>query len=67
MSRISEKIKSARMQQNKTIKQLAKLCGVAETYISEIESGKKVINDIMIRKMSTVLNINLNEPLFQEE
>lgn len=67
MSRIGEKIKTARMEQNISLKHLAKKCGVAESYIADVESGRRVLNDSMIKTLSQALNINLNEPLFIED
>lgn len=66
MNRIGEKIKSARLQKNMAVKQLAKKCGVSESYIQEVESGKKVISESLIKRISNVLDINLNEPMFCE-
>lgn len=67
MSRIGEKIKDARTQQNMPLKQLAKKCGVAESFLSDIESGKKVINEALIKKLSAVLNVNLEESQYRDE
>lgn len=45
MSRIAAKIKEARMKAKMTEKELAKKCGLTASYIIQIESGKKVINE----------------------
>lgn len=64
MSRIGEKIKHARLEQKIPLKQLGKMCGVSESYLNEIESGKRVINDSMIIKISGILKIDLNEQAY---
>ena len=64
MSRIGEKIKYARQEQKIPLKQLGKMCGVSESYLNEIESGKRVINDSMIIKISGILKIDLNEQAY---
>lgn len=67
MSRIGDKIKKARLEKKMELKSLAKLCGVSESYLSGVESGKKVLNDSMIKKISNVLNVSLEESLYVEE
>lgn len=64
MSRIGEKVKSSRLAQNMPVKQLAKKCGVSEAYLLDLEGGKKIANDSLIKKLSEVLNINLNESIY---
>lgn len=67
MSRIGDKIKAARISKNISLKELGKKCGVSESYLSDVESGKKVINDLLIKKLSGLLDINLNEPMLTDE
>ena len=67
MGRIGEKIKKLRTEKGLAQKQLAKKCGISESYISEIESGKRVINESMIKKMSVILGMDISESLFDEE
>jgi transcriptional regulator with XRE-family HTH domain len=64
MSRIGEKITKARTEKGLTRKQFSKQCGVSEAYLAEVESRKKVINDLMLKKFSQVLGLNLDEPLY---
>ncbi|MBS7528674.1 helix-turn-helix transcriptional regulator [Fusibacter paucivorans] len=45
MNRLAEKIKKARLQAGLTEKELAKKCGLQISYILQIESGKKIINE----------------------
>ncbi|AEB77051.1 XRE family transcriptional regulator [Clostridium botulinum] len=61
MSRIGSKIKEARLKSNMTEKQLAKKIGVSEKFIKEVESGKKVINESVMGKISKVLGKDLND------
>lgn len=69
MSRIGGKIKEARLSANLTEKQLAKKIGVAESFIKEVETGRKVINENVIEKISKVLGKDLNDigMSFEEE
>lgn len=61
MSRVGEKIKRAREENKMTQKQLAKKLGVSESFINEVEVGRKIINENMITKVSKVLNKNIND------
>lgn len=45
MNPIAQKIKEARLKANMSEKDLAKKCGVAPSYIIQIESGKKIVNE----------------------
>lgn len=45
MNPIAKKIKESRLKANMSEKDLAKKCGVAPSYIIQIESGKKIINE----------------------
>lgn len=61
MSRVGEKIKSARLQSSMTQKVLAKKLGVAEKFINEVECGRRILNEALIEKISKVLNADLND------
>lgn len=61
MSRVGSKIKEARQNLSMTEKQLAKKIGVSESFIKEVESGKKVINEDVMKKLSKVLGNDLND------
>ena len=56
MSRVGEKVKAARTSRNMSQKQLAKKLGVAESYIQDVELGRKIINEGMISRLSKVLS-----------
>lgn len=45
MNRLAEQIKKARLQAKLSEKALAKKCGVSESYLRDIESGRKVIKE----------------------
>ena len=59
MSRIGLEINKLRQQKGMSPKQLAKKLGVSEGFVLEIESGKKIINDDMIGKVSKALDFEL--------
>jgi len=59
MSRIGQEIKRLRLQKGLTPKQLAKSLGVSESYVLDIESGKKIISDDMIGRVSKALDFEL--------
>ena len=61
MSRVGERIKEAREKSGMTQKALAKKLGVAEKFVNEVETGRKIINESLISKVSTVLNTDLND------
>lgn len=68
MSRIGESIKNLRNKKGFTQKQLAKKLGVAESFVNEIELGRKVINEALISRISKVLGEDLNDiSMFAEE
>ncbi|HII4525145.1 TPA: S24 family peptidase [Clostridium perfringens] len=61
MSRVGERIKEAREKSGMTQKALAKKLGVAEKFVNEVETGRKIINESLISKVSNVLNTDLND------
>lgn len=69
MSRIGEKIKSARQTKKMSQKQLAKKLGVSEHFINEVETGKKIANQGLIDRLSKVLGKEMNDITmsFEEE
>lgn len=68
MSRLGENIKNLRNSKGMSQKQLAKKLGVAESFINEIELGRKVINETIISRISKILGEDLNDiNMFVEE
>ena len=61
MSRVGERIKEAREKSGMTQKALAKKLGVAEKFVNEVETGRKIINESLISLVSKVLNTDLND------
>ncbi|SFB15510.1 helix-turn-helix transcriptional regulator [Clostridium frigidicarnis] len=61
MSRVGEKIKIAREESKMTQKQLAKKLGVAESFINELELGRKIANEQVLQRISKALNKNVND------
>jgi transcriptional regulator with XRE-family HTH domain len=59
MSRIGLEINKLRLQKGMSPKQLAKKLGVSEGFVLDIESGKKIINDEMIGRVSKALDFEL--------
>ncbi len=59
MSRIGQEINKLRLQKGLTPKQLARTLGVSESFILDIESGKKIISDDMIGRVSKALDFEL--------
>ena len=61
MSRVGEKIKEARLKAGMTQKALGKKLGVAEKFINEVETGRKIVQESFIEKAAKVLNTDLND------
>jgi len=61
MSRVGEKIKNTRMGIGMSQKQLAKKLGVAESFVNEVEAGRKIINQDLIDRVSKVLGKDIND------
>lgn len=59
MSRIGQEINKIRLQKGLSPKQLAKKLGVSEGFVLDIESGRKIINDDMIGRVSKALDFEL--------
>lgn len=61
MSRVGEKIQNLRNSKGISRKQLAKKIGVAEKFLGEVETGRKIINESLINKISKVLGQDIND------
>jgi len=55
MNRMAEKIQKARKKAGLTEKQMAKKCGLSASYIMQIETGKKIINETIADKILEAL------------
>lgn len=67
MSRVGDKIKAARCKGGLSAKGFAKKLGVSESFINDIESGRKIINEDMIKKIEKVFNVDLSDNIFEDE
>ncbi|WP_446898077.1 helix-turn-helix domain-containing protein [Clostridium sp. LBM24168] len=69
MSRVGEKIKAARQGKGMSQKQLAKKLGVSESFINDVEIGRKIANQSIIDRLSKVLGKEMNDITmsFEEE
>ncbi|BAH05158.1 S24 family peptidase [Clostridium kluyveri] len=61
MSRVGEKIKSARIELGISQKLLGKKLGVSEKFINEVELGRKIASQGIIDKLSKILGKNIND------
>ena len=51
MSRMGDTIRAARLKYKMTEKQLAKKCGLAENFVKEVESGRRIPSDDQAKRM----------------
>jgi len=58
MNKTAEKIHLARVKQNMSAKALAKKCGVTASYIEQVESGKKIINESIASRILKALGVD---------
>ncbi len=61
MSRVGDKIKQVREAKAISQKNLGKKIGVSESFINEIEMGKKVINEKFLEKLSKILGEEIED------
>lgn len=61
MNRVGEKVKKVRIDLGMSQKQLAKKLGVAESFVNEVEQGRRIINEALIDRISKVLGKDLND------
>ena len=61
MSRVAEKVKSLRLEAGMSQKALAKKLGVAESFINDVELGRKILNENMINRLSKIFNKDIND------
>lgn len=54
MARVGEELKKSRIDSNMTVKQVAKKLGVSESFVNEVEQGRKVINEKLLKRFSKV-------------
>jgi transcriptional regulator with XRE-family HTH domain len=61
MSRVGDRIKQVRESKGISQKQLGKKIGVAESFINEVETGRKVLNEKFLEKISKVLGEEIED------
>lgn len=61
MSRVGDNIKQVREEKAISQKQLGKKIGVSESFINEVEMGKKVINEKFLEKISKILGEEIED------
>ena len=61
MSRVGDRIKQVREIKKVSQKQLGKKIGVSESFINDIEMGKKVINEKLLEKISKILGEEIED------
>lgn len=61
MSRVGEKIKLGREAKGLSQKQLGRKLGVAEKFINDVETGRKIANQNIIDRLSKVLGVEIND------
>jgi transcriptional regulator with XRE-family HTH domain len=63
MTNIGKIVQTARIQKGLTPKQLAKQCGVSESYVVDLEAGRKIANESLLKRLSSLLGVNFNTDL----
>ena len=58
MSRLGDTIKTARLKKGMTEKALGKKCGFAESYIKEVESGRRIVSDEQAQRILKILGVD---------
>lgn len=66
MSRVGHKIKAAREAAAISAKELGKKLGLSESFINDVEAGRKIINEDMIKRLEKVLKTSLGESLLDD-
>lgn len=61
MKRFGEKLRTLRKQHHLTIVRLGEMLGVNNTYVSQMERGKKIPNAAMILKISEIFNVSTDK------
>ena len=57
MTRLGDTIREARVKAKLTEKALGKKCGLAESYIKDVESGRKIVSDDQAQRILKVLGV----------
>ena len=57
MSRLGDTIRTARLKAKMTEKALGRKCGLAESYIKDLETGRKIVSDEQAQRILKVLGV----------
>lgn len=57
MSRLGDTIRAGREKKGMTLKALGKKCGVSESFIAEVESGRRIVSDDQAQRILKVLGV----------
>gem|GEM_PF-250300 len=60
MARVGEELKKNRLDANMTLKQVAKKLGVSESFVNEVEQGRKAVNEDLLKRFSKVFDKNIS-------
>lgn len=58
MKRFGEKLRTLRHQRGLTMRQLAEMLEVSDSYVSRMETGDKTPNVAMVLKISQIFNVS---------
>ncbi|HNW85880.1 MAG TPA: S24 family peptidase [Candidatus Limiplasma sp.] len=58
MSRLGDLLKTERMRRKLTLKQVAKVSGVSESFLKDVEEGKRIIADEQARRILKKIGLN---------
>jgi transcriptional regulator with XRE-family HTH domain len=61
MSRVGTGIHNARLQKGMSQKELAKKLGVSESFLADVETGRKIVKEDLIARAEKLLGVDLNE------
>ena len=61
MKRFGEKLRTLRQRHGFTMRRLADMLGVRDSYISQMEAGDKIPNVAMLIKIADVFHVSLDQ------
>lgn len=61
MKRFGEKLSSLRQRRELTVRQLGDMLGVHNTYISQLEKGRRIPNAEMILKIAAIFDVTTDQ------
>ncbi len=61
MSRLGQRVRDIRLKKGLTTKAVAKKLGVSESYLMEVEDGRRILNENLVNRLSKVLGVSLSE------